>query len=229
VRFDAETIRHLALMLPALLVSLCVHEYAHAWMATKLGDSTPQRNGRLTLSPLSHIDPIGSLLLPTIMILTGAGLLGWAKPVPFNPANFTRKVTMRGGAALTAIAGPSSDVLLAILSALLLRAAVSLDVATVAGDCAGAMVYTFLGSMFVLNIVLAVFNLVPLPPLDGSYLLPRRLDDVRDWLSRYSFILFFALFLLPIPGLGGSIGGLALSPLTDVLTRAVTFIAFLGA
>lgn len=224
---DSQTIQHIALMLPALLLSLCVHEYAHAWAATRLGDSTPERQGRLTLSPLSHVDPIGSLLFPILLIVTMGSVFGWAKPVQFQPNNFTRKVSMRTGAALTAAAGPMSNVLLALLTALVVRAAVALGF-TPQADGSPRMVFQFLETMFVLNVVLAVFNLLPLPPLDGSYLLPRSMDEIKEKLSRYSFILLFLLFFIPLPGIG-TVGGLLLGPFKDALASAVQWVAFLGA
>lgn len=212
-----DLIQRIATLLPALLLSLTVHEYAHAWVATKLGDSTPVRQGRLTLSPLPHIDPIGTIALPILLQLTPGGgfLFGWAKPVQFSPANFTRKVTMWQGTALTAAAGPLSNVVLAALTAVVLR-----------------LLYTFVPSppealavflemLFQLNVVLAVFNLVPLPPLDGGHFIPRSLDRLKELLVRYSFLLFLLLFLVPIPGLGGTIGGLVIGPLSAALRHVL--------
>ena len=227
---SAEIVQRIALYLPALMLSLSVHEFAHAWVATRLGDPTPTRQGRLTLSPVSHIDPIGSLIFPVLMLATTGGVFGWARPVEFNPANFNRKWSARTGAALAAAAGPLSNLFLALIAIVAFRFAVIGGVALpppTPRKMAG-MLFGFLEGMFHLNVLLAVFNFVPLPPLDGSYLLPRSMDHVREWLSRYSFILFMALFFLPIPGLGGTLGGFLLRPFLRVLTELLQTIAFWG-
>jgi Zn-dependent protease len=220
-----DFIRNVAIFVPALLLSLSVHEYAHAWTATRLGDRTAMQEGRLTLSPLSHIDPLGSLLFPLMILYATGVIFGWAKPVPFRPANFTRRVTMRQGAALTAIAGPASNVLLALLSAVALRILFELGAFGAGSSGHTTMVVRFLSAMFSLNVLLAVFNLFPLPPLDGSHLLPRSLDHVKETLSRYSFLLFVVLFFIPIPGLGSSLGHFILRPFMALLEHALLFIA----
>jgi len=215
--------------MPALLLSLSVHEYAHAWTASRLGDDTPRRQGRLTLSPLAHIDPIGSILFPAIILYTSGGIFGWAKPVQFNPANFTRRISMRGGTALTAAAGPFSNVILALVSVLLLRLMLELNLPIGASEAGtAAMVGEFLQAMFSLNVLLAVFNLFPLPPLDGSHLLPRSLDPLKERMSRYSFVLLFAIFFIPLPGLGGSIGFFLIRPIMSLLERALVAVASIG-
>ena len=134
------------------------HEFAHAWTATRLGDDTPRREGRLTLNPLAHVDWIGTVVLPTVTSLLGGGFLGWGKPVSTNPAR------LRGGLnglAAVALAGPASNVVMAMLLAL---------VAGFAADPAPALAaYAFRGAY--LSLYLALFNLLPVPPLDGSKLL----------------------------------------------------------
>ena len=211
---SADTIRAIALMLPALLLSLSVHEFAHAWMANRLGDDTAERQGRLTLSPASHVDVFGTIIFPLLLITTTGGVFGWAKPVPFNPARFRRGVSMRGGAALTAAAGPLSNVALMVLClmALFIAARVGLDL----NSSAGEMLFAGLSTMIVLNGILAVFNLIPLPPLDGSYLLPRSMDDFKERISGYSFLILLAVFLIPLPGIG-TLGGIILSPMLAAL------------
>jgi Zn-dependent protease len=226
---DPQIIQRIALFMPALFLSLAVHEFAHAWTATRLGDGTPGRQGRLTLSPVAHMDPLGSVAFPLLLLATGSHFFfGWAKPVQFNPANFTRRFSMRGGAAITAAAGPISNVLLALLTAVVLR--VALQVGWVSPGATGnsLMLYQFLEGMFMLNVLLAVFNLFPLPPLDGHYLLPRKMDDVVEWLRRYAFILFIAIFFIPIPALGGSLGFFVMRPVMSVLTEVLQAIAFFG-
>jgi Zn-dependent protease len=134
------------------------HEYAHAWAATRLGDDTPRREGRLTLNPLAHVDWIGTVILPTVTSLLGAGFLGWGKPVSTDP---TRLRGGRNGLAAVALAGPGSNVVLAMLLAVVARLA--------AGPAPALAEYAFRGVY--LSLYLALFNLIPVPPLDGSKLL----------------------------------------------------------
>jgi Zn-dependent protease len=229
------------LSVPALLFSLCFHEYGHARMATWLGDTTPSRQGRLTLSPTAHVDPFGTILFPGIAILLSAvyrrrvPFLGWAKPVQFVPTNFTRKVSMWQGSALCALAGPGANFLLAIVAALVLRVALTLHPALQlflleafhAGGVAGnqhtpaGFALGFVVVLLEVNVTLGFFNLFPMPPLDGGYLIPRRHQNVRDWLARHSFVLFVVLFFVPIPGLGDTLGWLVLRPPIDFVTRGL--------
>jgi Zn-dependent protease len=226
---DPQIIQRIALFMPALFLSLAVHEFAHAWTATRLGDSTPTRQGRLTLSPVAHMDPLGSVIFPLLLLAMGTHFFfGWAKPVQFNPANFSRRFSMRAGSAITAAAGPLSNILLALISALVLRLGLSMGWAVPDAGSTGRMVFQFLEGMFYLNVLLAVFNLFPLPPLDGHYLLPRSMDEVTEWLRRYAFIIFIALFFIPIPGLGGSLGFFVIRPVMHVLGSVLQAIAFFG-
>ena len=173
-----------------LLFSLSVHESAHAWMAHKLGDDTALLEGRVTLNPMAHIDPIGTVLFPLLQIFTGVLLLGWAKPTPYNPANFGRQVTMRQGHMLVAAAGPVSNFVLAALFVAGFVAAFRLGfVDTYAHPLARTL---FIG--VTMNVVLAIFNLFPIPPLDGSkvasYGLPGDFGDRYDRVvGPYGFIL----------------------------------------
>lgn len=212
-----ELIRQIAIFVPAVLLSLSVHEFAHAWVATRLGDPTPGREGRLTLNPTSHIDPIGTLLFPALLIVTTGSVFGWARPVRFEPANFRRDVSMRRGAAYTAIAGPLSNVLLAFVSALLLGLLGRFGLLTGGG---GEMGTRFLVAMFHLNVLLAVFNALPLPPLDGSYLLPRSMDDVKEQLARFAPLIFLLIFF----GFGSIIIAPMQRMLSDLLTGVVGLI-----
>ncbi len=159
-------IAHAVAGLIPLILSLSVHEYAHAWSARRLGDDTASRAGRMTLNPIVHVDPIGTLLLPLALMLMGNGLMfGWAKPVPVDPARFRRGVHMGRGMAWTAAAGPASNLLLAVL------AAVTIGLLARAAPGAlgrGGGVIELLVNLLQVNIALALFNLIPVPPLDGS-------------------------------------------------------------
>ncbi len=174
-----------------LLMSVVIHEVAHGYMALALGDPTAKYQNRLTLNPISHIDPIGSILVPLIGYFAGGFIIGWAKPVPFNPYNLRNS---KWGEALVAVAGPISNISLAIIFALLIRFSIGQSFMTSA--------FLSLASYTVLiNITLAFFNLVPIPPLDGSKILfaflPAKLDYIREILERngFVFVLIFIFFL----------------------------------
>lgn len=176
-----------------LIFSVILHEVSHGYMADWLGDPTARMSGRLTLNPLKHIDPIGSILVPLITSLAGF-TFGWAKPVPYNPYNLKNK---RQGEFLIALAGPASNLLIALIFGTILRfAAASATEVT--------PFITIVSYIVIINIVLAVFNLIPLPPLDGSKILfsilPDQYGRVRLTLERYAplFILVVVLFLWQI-------------------------------
>jgi len=158
-------------LIAILVVSVVIHEVAHGFAANWLGDPTARLQGRLTLNPIPHVDPMGSVILPAILALSGSTFLfGWAKPVPYNPYNFQRGG--RWGEALVAAAGPAANIAIALMFGLLIRLGV-LPVEVVS-----------LGiSIVFLNVLLAIFNLVPIPPLDGSKVLPQLLP--RSWALGY--------------------------------------------
>jgi len=174
----------------ALVLSLTVHEFAHAWTADRLGDSTPRRAGRVTLNPLAHLDPFGAILL----LVAG---FGFARPVPINPNNLGR-----WGGLWVAAAGPISNILIAVVATVLLKVVPRSDL----GD-------TVLFYVLSINIVLAVFNLIPLPLLDGSRivaaLFPRTLGRalMEFEMQPYSFILVMVVIYLGRPVISGIIGG----------------------
>ncbi len=167
-----------------LLLALPVHEFAHAFTAVQLGDPTPRLQGRYTLNPLRHLDPIGALLI----VLVG---FGWAKPVQWNPRNID--IDRRWGAILVAAAGPASNLALAVLSLILWR---------LLGET--GFLAAFLRFFANINILLFVFNLIPIPPLDGSHilfaLLPNNVQQVQFFLMQYGMLLMFVVILLA-PGL----------------------------
>jgi Zn-dependent protease len=194
----AETLMRLIVM----ILSLSVHEWAHAWSAFRLGDDTALREGRLTLNPLSHIDPVGTLLLPLMGVP-----LGWARPVPFNPARFRRGVSMQWGTTLTKAAGPLSNLVLALLCAVgreILRRAhpgSSLDLASVD---------TLLDMGLTMNVGLALFNLLPIHPLDGAGvvapLVPARLQGAWENYLRVGPLLLMVVIVTGGVFLAGPIG-----------------------
>jgi Zn-dependent protease len=182
---DLPYILNVALMAIVLLFSIIVHEVAHGYVALLNGDPTAKMLGRLTLNPGPHIDPVGTILLPMLLLLSHAGILfGWAKPVPVNPLNFRN---YKWGEIFVSAAGPVSNLALAAIFSLLLRLGM--------GN-AGLMKMAYFG--VTINIFLALFNLIPIPPLDGSHilsiLLPRNLARIYHYLDPVGFILILALF-----------------------------------
>jgi Zn-dependent protease len=176
------------LLLIPMVLSLSVHEWAHAWSAYRLGDDTAKRLGRLTLNPIEHIDPLGTIILPLLGVP-----FGWAKPVPVNPAKFSRGVSMRTGMAITAAAGPISNFVLAILGALALGLWLRMP------HEPSRVVQFFLLYMVKLNVSLGLFNLLPVPPLDGSRIASRflsaRFPSFWNTVESYSGYLLMAVML----------------------------------
>ena len=195
-----ELIRLLALNLLVMVLSLSVHECAHAWVAYRLGDDSAQREGRLSLSPKTHVDPLGTLLIPALSIIMGGGFgfIGWARPCPVDPRRFRKSIPARRGMAMVAAAGPLSNLVLALLAlgifALCRRAEVGLWDA--AGRTSG--IAALLVTMFHVNVGLMVFNFLPIPPLDGSRLLPRSMDEIQARIAPYSVILLLLIINVPI-------------------------------
>ena len=177
------------LLLIPLALSLSVHEWAHAYAAHRLGDDTARLLGRLTLNPIAHVDPIGTVLLPLLGVP-----FGWAKPVPINPIRF-RGVSMRIGLVWTAAAGPLSN---AVLAAASIAALAALAGTGAAGDPAVDLLSTFA----LLNVILCLFNLLPIPPLDGSRivdgLLPDRLRGPWEAFERVAPLALAAIIVLPM-------------------------------
>ncbi|MDO8589782.1 MAG: site-2 protease family protein [bacterium] len=190
-----------------LIMSVVIHEVSHGYVASYLGDQTARYQGRLTLNPIKHLDMTGSILVPALSYFLGGFIFGWAKPVPYNPYNLRPG---RWSEAAVAAAGPVSNLLLALIFGLLLRVGISDDPA-----------FVKITAMIVfINILLAIFNLVPIPPLDGSKLLfavfPNKLFQIRGFFERYGLvlILFFIFFLWQF-----------ISPVIVLLFRLITGIA----
>ena len=177
-----------------LLISLTIHEAAHAWTADRLGDPTARRLGRVSLNPAVHIDWIGTILLPLIAAVSHLPLIGWAKPVPVNTRNLRNP---RRDFMIVAAAGPISNLLQAVAAAIVLRVAGASLADSMPGWAVGALTLAV-----EINLLLAFFNLIPVPPLDGGNvmlgLLPPRAAAVYAQLRQYGFLLLYALFLTGI-------------------------------
>ncbi len=197
-----------------LLFSIVIHEVSHGLMADYLGDSTARMAGRLTLNPIKHLDPIGSFLVPVMLILANTGfVIGWAKPVPVNPLNLKDKAY---GNAKVAAAGPVSNFLVAGFFGILMRLLPLLPNPVLASNLS-----IFFSYIVWINVLLAVFNLMPIPPLDGSHILfaflPRTLDNLKRFLIQYQLfiLLFFIFFLIPL-----------IIPLVSIIYSLITGVGF---
>lgn len=213
-----------ATWLMPLIVAIVFHEVAHGLVARRFGDPTAERMGRLTLNPIKHIDPVGTVILPMILALSHAPVFGWAKPVPVRS---DRLRNPRRDMVLVALAGPGMNLLLAALATLILAGALAL------GDSGPMSLGGFIASnainFLLINLFLATFNLIPLPPFDGGHvvegLLPRPLAARFRSLGRYSLlILVILLLVLPALSPNANIVARAVSPIVDAIARL-----FLGA
>ena len=182
-----------------LIMSVVIHEVAHGYSAYLLGDKTAYFKGRLTLNPLKHLDPFGSVILPLILILTNSGfVIGWAKPVPYNPNNLRK---WKHSELVVAISGIVANLLMALLFSIIIRGAMYFGLPIISDSLALSPFYQITSIIVITNLVLAFFNLIPIPPLDGSKvlfsLLQARFFNFKVFLSRYGFfiLIFFILFI----------------------------------
>jgi Zn-dependent protease len=207
--FSQDPVLAIVLVAIFLLVAFPVHEFAHAWAAYMQGDSTAKLFGRLSLNPIVHFDPIGGTLT-ALSLLFSPILIGWAKPTPVNPSNFRDR---RNGDVIVALAGPASNLVMATLGAFVFRVIVQAGLFNELPQNVILGVYYFVA----FNVLLAIFNLIPIPPLDGASLLFRVLPPQQAWrlrplLAQYGFIAILALFLV-----GGGVIGEIIFGVTNVL------------
>ena len=205
------SILSLILTLPGVLIAITFHEYAHAFVADKLGDDTPRIQGRLTLNPFAHLDPIGAVLLVFVHF-------GWGKPVEINPRNFSRKISMSAGEAIVSLAGPLMNFILAIVFTIISCILVKFASSFILFNQIGAIIYTLIKICISINIGLGVFNLIPLPPLDGSKILMHFLPyNAKNWMIRNQNIFYIVFLLIWITGLAGVI----ISPVIDFIYNII--------
>jgi len=227
----SQTLHTLSYVALPLIFAMVFHEYAHGWVANHYGDSTARLDGRLTLDPRAHIDPFGTILLPLLCLVFSPGFfIGYARPVPINPWNLRNP---RRDMALVAAAGPGMNLLLAIISAIALSVIITID-PSAAESVRGASAQKDLSGMILvplvwmcwfsvqINLVLMVFNLIPIPPLDGGRilvsLLPPRQAETLSRLEPYGMMIIFLLVMVdPQVHLFGSLMG----PLINTLTTTI--------
>jgi Zn-dependent protease len=196
-----DQLGHVISYLIAFILCITVHEFGHAWVATRLGDPTPRSQGRLTLAPQHHIDPIGTILMPIIMAMSASigalPLLAWGRPVQTNPLSYTRRLSLSTGRMLVSIAGPAMNLLMALVVSILIVIGAKLHVSA-------ELLQAVFMYVVQLNLSLMIFNLLPIPPLDGgavlAWVLPRSMHNIVDFLARYGA--FILLFLVISPSLG---------------------------
>ena len=177
-----------------LVLSVVIHEVSHGTVALALGDPTAKYAGRLTLNPIPHVDPMGSFVLPLLLGLSGLPIIGWAKPVPYNPYNLRNQ---RAGPVLVALAGPLSNIIIAAVFGFVASTAFA------SGGVQGQLIASAAALVVVVNVALGIFNLIPIPPLDGSKLLlaviPDRFYGLKNMLEQYGFILLL-IFIFTVSG-----------------------------
>lgn len=191
-----EKLQQIAIYLFVLIASIAFHEFGHAIVAHKLGDDTPSRQGRVTLNPVAHIDPIGTLLLPIVGALYGGGGFGWGKPVQWNPARIRRGIKMSTAQILVSVAGPFMNLVLAFLTAIASVVLVKYGVITYSG-----IAFRVLTFATMTNFVLMFFNLIPVPPLDGGHVVeqfvPYKHRQRFENIYRYAPFLLLGIMLIP--------------------------------
>ena len=192
---SAIDLPYLVIAFLVLIFSLTVHEAAHAWSASRLGDDTARRLGRVSLNPIVHVDPIGTLLLPLVAIIGNLPIIGWAKPTPVNPRNLRHP---RRDYILVTAAGPLSNLIIAVTAALVLHTIPTPNPLSDGMDVSSPLMALAIQAVDI-NLLLAVFNMIPVPPLDGgrvmSGLLPPRLAIRYNQLGRFGFLIIYALML----------------------------------
>lgn len=213
--YGTEGIFDLVLSVPAVLLAITVHEFGHAFAAYKLGDDTPVRQGRLSLNPLDHVDPLGIAMLLFAHI-------GWGKPVQVDPRNYNRNITVEKADAIVSFAGPLMNFITAIIFALIYCAIIKFTDATFLASNVGFIVMAIIGYIVTMNIGLGVFNMIPLPPLDGSKIfLPILPYNAKSWFIEHEQTFYFIFIIIWITGIAGRL----ISPIIGTITQGILNLA----
>ena len=201
----------LLVSVPGVLIAITFHEFAHGYVAYKLGDNTAKLEGRLSLNPLDHLDPIGTLML----LLAG---FGWGKPVNVNPSNYTRKISMEKGEALVSLAGPLMNIILSIIFAIIYFAIYKFANVTFLSSTVGSVLMLLISATISINVGLGIFNLIPLPPLDGSkIIMPFLPYKAKQWFRNNEQIFYIIFVVIWITGIAGTI----ISPAINLVTTGI--------
>ena len=207
--YGTSGIISLVLSVPAVLLAITVHEFGHAFAAYKLGDDTPVRQGRLSLNPLDHIDPLGIAMLLFAHI-------GWGKPVQVDPRNYNRDISVEKADAIVSFAGPLMNFITATIFALIYCALYKFAGAAFLASNLGNIIISIIAIIVTINIGLGVFNLIPLPPLDGSKIfLPILPRNAKFWFVQHEQMFYFIFLAIWITGIAGSL----ISPIINVITN----------
>jgi Zn-dependent protease len=224
-----DTLYQIAIWLIPLVIAIVFHEVAHSYVARLFGDHTAERLGRLTLNPIRHVDPVGTVVVPMLLALASAPIFGWAKPVPVVAS---RMRSPRRDMALVALAGPATNLVLATITALFIGIVASWSGGGLpAGGVPGFVNYNLINFLMI-NVFLAIFNLLPVPPFDGGHvveaLLPRPLAVEYAKLHRFAFpVMLFLLVVLPTIAPGANVVARVVGPIAETIVRGL--LAFSGA
>lgn len=213
--YGTSGIFSLILSIPAVLLAITVHEFGHAFAAYKLGDDTPLRQGRLSLNPLDHIDPLGIAMLLFVHI-------GWGKPVQIDPRNYNRNISVEKADAIVSFAGPLMNFITAIVVALIYCAIYKFAGVAFLTSNIGMIIMLILADCITMNIGLGVFNLIPLPPLDGSKIfLPILPYNAKTWFMQYEQVFYIIFLVIWITGIAGRL----ISPIIGQMTNWILSLA----
>ncbi len=215
---NPDSLFSILLGIPGVLIAITFHEFAHGIVAYKLGDNTAKMEGRLSLNPFAHLDPIGTLMLVFVGI-------GWGKPVHVNPSNYTRKISMEKGEAIVSAAGPLMNILLAFVFGIIYCVILKFAGLEFLNSTVGFVIMLMIQSTIVTNVGLGVFNLIPLPPLDGSkIIMPFLPYKAKEWFVNNERIFYLVFIVLWISGLAGRIISPAIVWLANGIMSICSFI-----
>ena len=211
ISYGADGIFDLMLSIPAVLLAITVHEFGHAFAAYKLGDDTPLRQGRLSLNPFDHVDPLGLAMLLFAHI-------GWGKPVQIDPRNYNRNISVEKADAIVSFAGPLMNFITAIVFALIYCAIIKFAGMTFLLSNIGVIIISIISYIVTMNIGLGVFNLIPLPPLDGSKIfLPILPHNAKSWFIEHEQLFYFIFLIIWITGIAGRL----ISPIIEQIANLI--------